>query len=106
MVKPLQVMLNVLYYYGMCGVVKELLLKRYFSKVLLWFKLIPFIFVLFRVIQVVIDFEMICQEVRGSAQVPESDIVQACRRVSALELSHFFLLIYIMLLINRNLKTF
>nr|CAN67287.1 hypothetical protein VITISV_021600 [Vitis vinifera] len=43
------VMLNVLYYYGMCGVVKELLLKR--------------------VIQVVIDFEMICQEVRGSAQL-------------------------------------
>ncbi|CBI20627.3 hypothetical protein AAG906_002610 [Vitis piasezkii] len=47
-----KVMLNVLYYYGMCGVVKELLLKRYFSK-----------------------------EVRGSAQVPESDIVQACRRL-------------------------
>ena len=41
MMKPLQVMLNVLYYYGMCGVVKELLLKRYFSKVLLRFKLIP-----------------------------------------------------------------
>ncbi|KAF2582223.1 hypothetical protein F2Q68_00000389 [Brassica cretica] len=36
----------------MCGVVKELLLKRYFSK-----------------------------EVRGNAQVPESDIVQECRRL-------------------------
>lgn len=46
-----KVMSNLLYYYGMCGVVKELLLKRYFSK-----------------------------EVRGNAQVPESDIVQACRR--------------------------
>ncbi|XWS26396.1 hypothetical protein CRYUN_Cryun26dG0028700 [Craigia yunnanensis] len=47
-----KVMSNLLYFYGMCGVVKELLLKRYFSK-----------------------------EVRGSAQVPESDIVQACRRL-------------------------
>ncbi|KAK6927295.1 NDRG protein [Dillenia turbinata] len=47
-----KVMSNLLYYYGMCGVVKELLLLRYFSK-----------------------------EVRGSAQVPESDIVQACRRL-------------------------
>ncbi|GLT97285.1 hypothetical protein SLE2022_148580 [Rubroshorea leprosula] len=43
---------NLLYFYGMCGVVKDLLLKRYFS-----------------------------EEVRGSAQVPESDIVQACRRL-------------------------
>uniref|UniRef100_A0A2P2M5D7 Uncharacterized protein n=1 Tax=Rhizophora mucronata TaxID=61149 RepID=A0A2P2M5D7_RHIMU len=32
----LQVMSNLLYYCGMCGVVKELLLKRYFSKVSLW----------------------------------------------------------------------
>lgn len=47
-----KVMSNVLYYYGMCGVVKELLLMRYFSK-----------------------------EVRGSAVVPESDIVQACRKL-------------------------
>ncbi|RXH91294.1 hypothetical protein DVH24_020317 [Malus domestica] len=45
------VMLNLLYFYGMCGVVKEILLNRYFSK-----------------------------EVRGGVQVPESDIVQACRR--------------------------
>ncbi|KAG4195048.1 hypothetical protein ERO13_A06G088900v2 [Gossypium hirsutum] len=46
------VMSNLLYFYGMCGVVKELLLKRYFS-----------------------------QEVRGSVEEPESDIVQACRRL-------------------------
>ncbi|KAF8406913.1 hypothetical protein HHK36_006034 [Tetracentron sinense] len=47
-----KVMSNLLYFYGMCGVLKECLLLRYFSK-----------------------------EVRGSAQVPESDIVQACRRL-------------------------
>ncbi|KAK8523332.1 hypothetical protein V6N12_047856 [Hibiscus sabdariffa] len=46
------VMSNLLYFYGMCGLVKELLLKRYFSK-----------------------------EVRGSVVVLESDIVQACRRL-------------------------
>ncbi|PQM38401.1 pollen-specific protein SF21 [Prunus yedoensis var. nudiflora] len=46
-----KVMSNLLYFYGMCGVVKEILLKRYFSK-----------------------------EVRGGVHVPESDIVQACRR--------------------------
>ncbi|KAF9614028.1 hypothetical protein IFM89_014828 [Coptis chinensis] len=45
-----KVMSNLLYYYGMCGVLKEFLLQRYFSK-----------------------------EVRGCPQVPESDIVQACR---------------------------
>lgn len=42
--------LNLLYFYGMCGLLKNCLLQRYFSK-----------------------------EVRGSDQVPESDIVQACR---------------------------
>ncbi|KAI3852520.1 hypothetical protein MKX03_009785, partial [Papaver bracteatum] len=42
-------MLNLLYFYGMCGIMKECLLQRYFSK-----------------------------EVRGGPQVPESDIVQAC----------------------------
>ncbi|KAI8565422.1 hypothetical protein RHMOL_Rhmol03G0258000 [Rhododendron molle] len=47
-----KVMSNLLYFYGMCGLMKELLLHRYFSK-----------------------------EVRGSAEVPESDIVQACRRL-------------------------
>ncbi|KAI3930916.1 hypothetical protein MKW92_005928 [Papaver armeniacum] len=46
----LQFMLNLLYFYGMCGIMKECLLQRYFSK-----------------------------EVRGGPQVPESDIVQACR---------------------------
>ncbi|KAL6624556.1 hypothetical protein ACP70R_031877 [Stipagrostis hirtigluma subsp. patula] len=45
-----KVMLNLLYYYGTRGLVKERLLQRYFSK-----------------------------KVRGSAQYPESDIVQACR---------------------------
>ncbi|KAI8017994.1 Protein NDL1 [Camellia lanceoleosa] len=43
---------NLLYFYGMCGLVKDFLLQRYFSK-----------------------------EVRGSIDVPESDIVQACRRL-------------------------
>ncbi|XP_041006714.1 protein NDL1-like isoform X3 [Juglans microcarpa x Juglans regia] len=47
-----KVMSNFLYFYGMCGLVKECLLQRYFSK-----------------------------ELRGSAGVPESDIVQACRRL-------------------------
>ncbi|KAK4759307.1 hypothetical protein SAY87_022438 [Trapa incisa] len=46
-----KVMLNLLYYYGMCGLLKECLLQRYFSK-----------------------------EVRGSAEFPESDTVQACSR--------------------------
>ncbi|CAL9180814.1 unnamed protein product [Musa hybrid cultivar] len=45
-----KVVSNLLYFYGMCGLVKEYLLQRYFSK-----------------------------EVRGSSQVPESDIVQACK---------------------------
>lgn len=45
-----KVMSNLMYYYGICGVIKECLLHRYFSK-----------------------------EVRGSGQVPESDIVQACK---------------------------
>uniref|UniRef100_A0A6N2NLP2 Pollen-specific protein SF21 n=1 Tax=Salix viminalis TaxID=40686 RepID=A0A6N2NLP2_SALVM len=47
-----KVLSYLLYYYEMCGVVKELLLKRYFSK-----------------------------EARGSAQVPESDAVLACKRL-------------------------
>ncbi|KAK2993416.1 hypothetical protein RJ640_021635 [Escallonia rubra] len=47
-----KVMSNLLYFYGMCGLLKECLLYRYFSK-----------------------------EVRGSPEVPESDIVQACRRL-------------------------
>ncbi|WOK96881.1 hypothetical protein Cni_G05589 [Canna indica] len=45
-----KVMSNFLYFYGMCGLIKEWLIQRYFSK-----------------------------EVRGSWQDPESDIVQACR---------------------------
>ncbi|KAK4391775.1 protein NDL1 [Sesamum angolense] len=47
-----KVMSNLLYYYGMCGLLKDFLLFRYFSK-----------------------------EVCGDAEVPESDIVQACRRL-------------------------
>lgn len=47
-----KVMTNMLYYYGMCGLVTEYLLQRYFSK-----------------------------EVRGSSEVPESDIVRACRKL-------------------------
>ncbi|XP_009614747.1 protein NDL1 isoform X1 [Nicotiana tabacum] len=47
-----KVMSNLLYFYGMCGLLKDFLLYRYFSK-----------------------------EVRGSAEVPESDIAQACRRL-------------------------
>ncbi|KAL2547908.1 N-MYC downregulated-like 1 [Forsythia ovata] len=47
-----RVMSNLLYFYGMCELLKEYLLFRYFSK-----------------------------EVCGSAEVPESDIVQACRRL-------------------------
>ncbi|KAI4377836.1 hypothetical protein MLD38_015408 [Melastoma candidum] len=46
-----KVISNLLYFYGMCGLVKEILLTRYFSK-----------------------------ELRGCARTPESDIVQSCRR--------------------------
>ncbi|XP_051151421.1 protein NDL2 isoform X1 [Andrographis paniculata] len=47
-----KVMSNLLYLCGMCGIVKEMLLMRYFSK-----------------------------EVRGSVDIPESDLVQSCRRL-------------------------
>ncbi|KAK8472804.1 hypothetical protein PHAVU_002G304800 [Phaseolus vulgaris] len=47
-----KVMSNLLYFYGMCGLLKEFLLQRYFSK-----------------------------EVRGNAAVAESEIVQACRKL-------------------------
>lgn len=47
-----KVMSNLLYICGMCGIVKEMLLMRYFSK-----------------------------EVRGGVDVPESDLVQSCRRL-------------------------
>ncbi|KAK8957320.1 Pollen-specific protein SF21 [Platanthera zijinensis] len=48
-----KVMSNLLYFYGMCGLMKDCLLQRYFSK-----------------------------DIRGSARALESDIVQACRSVS------------------------
>ncbi|KAF9618772.1 hypothetical protein IFM89_002640 [Coptis chinensis] len=47
-----KVMLNLLYFYGICGVLKECLLQRYFSK-----------------------------EIRCGMHGAESDIVQACRRL-------------------------
>ncbi|XP_057447303.1 protein NDL1-like isoform X2 [Lotus japonicus] len=47
-----KVMSNLLYYYGVCGLLKECLLQRYFSK-----------------------------DVRGNAEVPESELVQACRKL-------------------------
>lgn len=76
-----QVMSNLLYFYGMCSLVKECLLQRYFSKVGSY---------CFTVLCGVLGFHfLLCelflfcwQEVRGSAQVHESDIVQACRSVS------------------------
>ncbi|QHN96066.1 Pollen-specific protein [Arachis hypogaea] len=49
-----KVMTNLLYFCGMCGVAKEMFLKRYYSK-----------------------------DIRGGAQFPESDIVKACRRVDS-----------------------
>ncbi|CAI0432588.1 unnamed protein product, partial [Linum tenue] len=47
-----KVLSNVLYFYGMCGIMKECLLQRYFSK-----------------------------EMRCGIQGTESDIIQACRRL-------------------------
>ncbi|XP_062005408.1 protein NDL2-like isoform X1 [Rosa rugosa] len=47
-----KVLLNLLYFYGMCGVLKECLLQRYFSK-----------------------------ELRCGIQGAESDVIQACRRL-------------------------
>lgn len=84
-------MSNLLYFYGMCGVVKELLLKRYFSKVGTWafiLSLCTFIFPKFGYLNVW-NLNLGWQDIRGSAQVPESDVVQACRRVSPLALYYF-----------------
>ncbi|KAK7399031.1 hypothetical protein VNO78_10206 [Psophocarpus tetragonolobus] len=47
-----KVMENLLYFYGMCGLLKECLLQRFFSK-----------------------------EIRGNVEVAESEIVQACRKL-------------------------
>ncbi|EEF48108.1 pollen specific protein sf21, putative [Ricinus communis] len=47
-----KVISNLLYFYGVCGLLKEFLLQRYFSKA-----------------------------VRGGVEVAESDIVQACRKL-------------------------
>ncbi|KAJ6380071.1 hypothetical protein OIU76_016678 [Salix suchowensis] len=48
-----KVLMNLLYFYGMCGILKECLLQRYFSK-----------------------------EIRCSVQGTEADIIEACRRVA------------------------
>lgn len=85
-------MSNLLYFYGMCGVVKELLLKRYFSKVYPCFNFSQTIFV-FLVVEW-LDFKYWSQDVRGNAQVLESDIVQACRRVSPLAFPTFHYLFF------------
>ncbi|KAB5529418.1 hypothetical protein DKX38_019499 [Salix brachista] len=47
-----KVLMNLLYFYGMCGILKECLLQRYFSK-----------------------------EIRCSVQGTEADIIEACRRL-------------------------
>lgn len=86
-----KVISNLLYFYGMCGVLKEFLLQRYFSKVC-WLQL-PLLYTC--CISLIINngcekFRFYCQqEVRGNIEIPESDIAQACRRVSVL-LSLFF----------------
>lgn len=94
-------MSNLLYFCGMCTLLKELLLIRFFSKVSLHshFIMIEHLIVLKRIwklIHLVIGLiwksvgnKIIWQEVRGSAEVPESDIVQACRRVSPSITLHF-----------------
>ncbi|CAL5330453.1 unnamed protein product [Camellia sinensis] len=51
-----KVLLNLLYFYGMCGLLKECLLHRYFSK-----------------------------ELRSSMNGAESDVIQACRRKGLLD---------------------
>lgn len=76
-------MSNLLYYYGMCGLLKECLLYRYFSKVLN-ISLLEYHYQIPHSWNMLLQiFLSLYQEVRGGAEVPESDIVQACRRVSA-----------------------
>uniref|UniRef100_A0A453SDH2 Uncharacterized protein n=1 Tax=Aegilops tauschii subsp. strangulata TaxID=200361 RepID=A0A453SDH2_AEGTS len=60
-----KVMSNLLYYYGMCDMVKDCLLQRYFGK-----------------------------RVRGGSAVPESDIMQACRSVCTLQFFLSFIIHY------------
>ena len=91
-------MSNLLYFCGMCSVVKELLLIRYFSKV----KLHYFFIINHHKLIGLTGLENHAQGVRGSAEVPESDVVQSCRRVSHPNsaLVHF---IFSMLVYYRNL---
>jgi hypothetical protein len=74
-------MSNLLYYYGMCNVVKDILLQRYFGKVIEWALATSFdicVSVCWTFL-----FEFSPQGVRGCSTEPESDIVQACRSVCA-----------------------
>lgn len=82
----MQVISNLLYFYGMSNFVKEYLLRRYFSQVLgapvLGINSIC-IGSYFIIWLVSLLSPELWQEVRGDADVQESDIVQACRKVSA-----------------------
>ncbi|KAH1229774.1 Protein NDL2 [Glycine max] len=60
-----KVLMNLIYFYGMCGVLKECLLQRYFSKV--FFTFFP--------------SSLIMKELRCSVQGAESDIILTCRRL-------------------------
>lgn len=74
-------MSNLLHFYGMCGLLKECLLQRYFSKVLYREDCSSVVFpLLFHKLNFLAQ---LYQEVRGNVEVPESEIVQACRKVSA-----------------------
>lgn len=81
-----QVMLNFLYFYGICGLIKESLLHRYFSKVRQLSLMLSMCMLYLFDISVFSFFFSCWQGVRGSSQVPESDIVLACRSVSVLNL--------------------
>ena len=85
-------MSNLLYYYGMCDVVKDCLLQRYFGKV----RIVTAcdIFCIFWVVCYLLSCVLITsvvisnpQRVRGGSVVPESDIMQACRSVCTM---HFY----------------
>lgn len=82
-----KVITNLLYFYGMCGVVKEFLLQRYFSKVCYCCSiLVAFLVILLFNLK---NLFYLQQEVRGNVEIPESDIAQACRRVSSFTLFFF-----------------
>lgn len=89
----MQFLSNLLYFYGMCDLMKDCLIQRYFSKVF------------FCVILILCDFPwnsvnwfyyftLYLQEARGNDLIPESDIVQTCRSVS------YFIIILSLLLVH------